>query len=384
MSGTQPMPQGFMIPLNALDFQTVLDSSTRSICSASSQATLGAPWWTCENIRLTGTVSEVTARVGDVVTIESGMQALPTLEPFEQLILSVQAWVCYPNTVAGGADASLVVPSMQSDQFASYDWATSGTPLDEAPSVYNNMNYRQGNGFLWQPLSSWTPTQQDFLDQSSHDGHCCIIANSSGLFDFNGTSGIPIGKQIVANSELLTSIDVCTDLYQGQRNIAIVAKPSGSMHREVPKFSFLAGAPRLRTESRTTVAVSAIKQGNGVDPVLIEALKSGPYGKLPLTPATAPPRALRLVRHDVGWNGWLGKIVREAEEIIEELLGLDLHPFGGGHQMHLRLPAQGLQPLRVELELDPSEPPGTVHSIEVTQTDASGARGGIRAGFVVT
>jgi hypothetical protein len=36
------------------------------------------------------------------------------------------------------------------------------------------------------------------------------------------------------------------------------------------------------------------------------------------------------------------------------------------------------------IELDPMEPPGTVHAIEITQTDANGARGGIRAGIVVT
>ena len=70
MSGTtQPAIQGFMIPLNELDFQTVLFSPSRAICDASTEATLGASWWTCENIRLTGTVSDVTARVGDTVTI---------------------------------------------------------------------------------------------------------------------------------------------------------------------------------------------------------------------------------------------------------------------------------------------------------------------------
>jgi len=118
--------------------------------------------------------------------------------------------------------------------------------------------------------------------------------------------------------------------------------------------------------------------------LLLNVIKDGPYAKLPLKPASLPPKSLRLARHDCKWNGWLAKIIHEAEEIIEEILGLDKHPFGGGHQLNLRLPAQGLQPLHVEVELDPTEPPGTVHSIEITQTDASGARGGIRAGIVVT
>ncbi len=83
-------------------------------------------------------------------------------------------------------------------------------------------------------------------------------------------------------------------------------------------------------------------------------------------------------------NSWLCKIVHEAEEIVEGLLGLATNPFGGGHQLHLTLPPQGLQPLSVTVELDPTEEPGTVHAIEITQADANGARGGIRAGIVVT
>jgi len=384
---TSPWIQGFMIPLNQLDFQTVLNSPTRNICNPSIEATLGAPWYTCENIKLTGTVDDVTARVGDTVTIKVGIQALPTEERGEQLILSVQAWVCYPNTVPGGADASLVVHSMQSDQFARFAW---GGPLNEAPAVYNNMNYQQGDGFLWQSLTAWTPSPQDFTDQGEHEGHCCIIANSSGIFDFNGTSGTNVGTPIVANSELHNDINVCTDLYQGQRNIVIVAAlpgpPKGGHKgpKTPPRFGFLSGAPRQKTSSRTTVAVTAIKQGDHVDPVLLKVLNSGPYAGLPLKPAILPPKSLRLARHECGWNSWLSKIIHEAEEIVEELLGLDMHPFGGGHQLHLSLPAEGLQPLRMEVELDPTEPPGTVHSIEITQTDANGARGGIRAGVVVT
>lgn len=386
MNGTSPAIQGFMIPVNQLDFQTILFSGTRAICSSSAEATLGAPWWSCENIRLRGTVDAVTARVGDTVTIQVGIQALPTLESFKQLILSVQAWVCYPNTVAGGADASLVVPSMQGNQFASFNWGTG--PLSGAPTVTNpnpskpNI-YQQSGGFLWQSLSTWMPQYEDFMEESSHEGHCCIIANSSGLFDYV-TSGIPVGRQITLNSELHGYIDVCTDLYQGQRNIVIVPAPSGHMRRTLPRFGFLSGAPRQTRSSRTTVAVTAIKQGDQVDPLLLNVLNSGPYAGLPLKPASLPPRSLRLARHECGWNGWLSKIIHEAEEIVEELLGLDLHPFGGGHQLHLSLPAQGLQPLRVEVELDPTEPAGTVHSIEITQTDAGGARGGIRAGIVVT
>jgi|SRR5579863_4989116 len=386
MNGNQPAIQGFMIPVNELDFQTSLGDSPRNICSSAIESTIGAPWYTCENIKFTGTVGEVTARVGDNVTIKVGLQALPTEEPLEQVITSVAAWVCYPNTVTGGADAMLVVPSMQPpNPFPNYDWGTSGTPIADAPHVFNNMSYRTGNGFLWQPLGPWIPTEEDFMDQSEHSGHCCIIANASGLIDWTPTSSAgPVGFQFNAISELNAHIDVCTDLYQGQRNVIIVPTSGGGRRRIPPRIGFLAGAPKQTKSFKTSVAVTALKQGDRIDPVLLNALKSGPYAGLPLKAATLPPRSLRLSRHDCKWNGWLCKIIHEAEEVIEELLGLATHPFGGGHRLQLSLPAHGLHPLHVEVELDPTEPPGTVHSIEITQTDANGARGGIRAGVVVT
>jgi hypothetical protein len=317
------------------------------------------------------------------VTIQVGIQALPT-EFGQHLILSAQAWVCYPNTVAGGADASLVVSSMQTT-FPSFIYSG---PLSSAPTVSADPNYQQSPGFLWLPLPPWTPSINDFMDQSGHGGHCCVIANASGLFDFNGRSGIPIGQPIVAISELHADIDVCTDLYQGQRNIVIVAAGGsgggGSGAGWRVGFGFLSGAPRLQESSRTTIAITAIDQGAQVDPLLLKVLQGGPYGGLPLKPASSPPLSLRLARHECGWNSWLATKIHEAEEIIEELLGLATHPFGGGHQLHLTLPAQGLQPLRVDIDLDPAEPPGTVHSIDISQSDANGARGGIRAGIVVT
>jgi len=306
------------------------------------------------------------------VTIQVGIQALPTEFSETQSILNVQAWVCYPNTVAGETDLSLVVPSMRIQP---------ASAVGDYPVVSGmNTNYQQGAAFQWISLSSWKPTAEDFMDQDTHGGHCCIIANSSGTGNFSS-----VGQPSIANSNLQTQIRVCTDLYQGQRNIAIVPAPSGGHGgRTPPRFGFLSGAPGRKIPSKTTIAVTAIKQGDKVDPVLLKALASGPYAGLPLKPAIMPPKSLRLARHECGWNGWLSRIIHEAEEIIEELLGLDMHPFGGGHQLHLSLPAQGLQPLRVEFEVDPTEPPGTVHSIQITQTDANGARGGIRVGIVVT
>jgi hypothetical protein len=272
---------------------------------------------------------------------------------------------------------------MQNNQFASFSNTT-----DTAPVVFFDPNDYQDpkeGGFAWISLSPWTPIPDDFIEQSSSGGHCCIIANAAGQASVeelsNPSSGEPVGVVITDNGQLNNDINICTSLWQAQRNIVIVPAKKGMRHIS---FAFLSGAPEARIPARAIVAITAIDQGAEVDPVLKKALSGGTYGGLTLKPASSPPTSMRLSRHDYKPHGWLEKIVFEAEEIIEELLGLDKAPFGGGHQVHLNLPSNGLQPLRMDIELDPADPPGTVHAIEITQTNANGARGGIRAGVVVT
>jgi hypothetical protein len=371
---------GFMIPLNEQDFDFPNDGGQRNICDPANQQTYThAPWWTCENIQLTGTVDAVTARVGDTVVIQVGIQGLNAQGGFTTpaSIQQVQAWVCYPNTVAGAASATLVVPSMQNNAFAFFSNTTPG-----APEVFGGGPYQGSPGFQLISLSAWTPSVEDFLEQAGNEGHCCVIANAAGQSSVEDGSGEAVGVNITDNSQLNNDINVCTSLYQAQRNIVIVPASAGGQIR--PGFGFVSGVPNQTRPTRTSIAVTAIDQGSQVDPVLLKVLGGGPYAGLPLKPASSAPKSLRLARHDHKWNSWLCKIVHEAEEIVEELLGLGTHPFGGGHRLHLNLPPHGLQPLRLTVELDPAEAPGTVHAIEITQTDANGARGGIRAGIVVT
>ena len=299
-----------------------------------------------------------TARVGDTVVIQVGIQGLAGRDgTTPALIQQVQAWVCYPNTVAGGADATLVVPSMQNNAFASFSDTT-----PNAPVVFSGAYQDQaGVAFKWISLSPWTPTQEDFLEQGNQGGHCCVIANAAGQSDVDEgtTDGEPVGVNITDNSQLNSTINVCSSLYlRRQRNIAIVPPLKGGQIRT--GFTFLSGAPRQRESSRTSIAVSAIDQGGQIDPVLLKVLATGPYATLPLKPAGSAPKSLRLARREHKWNSWLAKIIHEAEEIVEEILGIATHPFGGGHQLHLRLPAHGLQPLAaLNLSWDPSEPAGT-------------------------
>ncbi|MFT0174273.1 hypothetical protein ACLKMY_35690 [Paraburkholderia mimosarum] len=388
---------GFMIPLNIRDYQapfegTAYGGNGRNICSATNQATYTqAPWWTCENIQLTsgGSVTG-SAVVGTTYVIQVGVQGLTAISgaTMASSVENVEAWVCYPNTVAGGASATLVVPSMQNNKFASFSDTTPTAPLVfGSNSVFDYQN-AGGASFRWINLSPWTPTQEDFLEESEFGGHCCIIANAAGQASLddprNPNSGEVVGVAIADNSQLFTDISVCTSLYQGQRNIMIVpATAGGKIRGRQAGLAFLSGAPELDHPSTSSVSVTAINQGDQVDPVLLKALSSGPYMGLTLKPASSPPRSLRLVRHEHR-SDWLGKIVHEAEELIEELLGIGHHPFGGGHKVNLKLPPRGLQPLRMTFELEAGEAPGTVHAIDIIQTDADGRRGGIRVGVVVT
>jgi hypothetical protein len=381
-----PNDPGFMIPLNEQDYFFPNEGGQRNICNLANQNEYThAPWWTCENIQLTGTVDAVTARVGDKVVIQIGIQGLTNNDgtTSEALIQHVQAWVCYPNTVTGAANATLVVPSMQNSAFASFTNTSAS-----APEVFGGGDYQDQSevGFKWISLTPWMPTEEDFLEQTGNEGHCCVIANAAGvsavLDPDNPESGEPVGVNITDKSQLQGDIDICTDLYQGQRNIVIVPVQQGGQIRA--GFGFLSGLPNEKRAMKMTVTATAIDQGAQIDPILLKVLSNGPYAGLPLKPASSPPKSLRLTRHQYKWNSWLCKIIREAEAIVEELLGLEIHPFGGGHQLRLSLPSQGLQPLSIAVELDPNEPPGTVHSLEITQTSADGARGGIRAGIVVT
>src|SRR5271166_3185680 len=173
---------GFMIPLNLRDFEFPLDSGTRDICSLANQNTYTkAPWWTCENIQLTTGGTVVTsAVVGTSYVIQVGLEGLPsqggaTTPAFVQ---NVEAWVCYPNSVPGGASATLVVPSMQNNLFANFSNTTETAPLVFYDSNVTDYQNPKEGGFVWVNLTPWTPTEEDFLEQSALGGHCCIIANA--------------------------------------------------------------------------------------------------------------------------------------------------------------------------------------------------------------
>jgi hypothetical protein len=90
-----------------------------------------------------------------------------------------------------------------------------------------------------------------------------------------------------------------------------------------------------------------------------------------------------LTRNTYECKGWLARLIREAEEILEEVIEAVEHPFPHSSRLRLRLPPNGVQPLLLQLELDDALPPGSVHVFDITQTDSTGKRGGIRVGAIV-
>jgi hypothetical protein len=376
---------GFMIPLNQNDYFFEPQENPRDICSAQTQNTFTkAPWWTSENIRLTtnGAVTSA-AVVGTSYVIQVGVQGLVGSEGDALAVIQhAQAWVCYPNSVAGHASANLVVPSMQNSQFASFS-----NLGPNAPIVFGSGDYQSvaEGAFDWISLSPWTPVQDDFLEQSVSGGHCCIIANVAGLSVANqtqtGFTGNAVGAVIPDNAALNGAINVCSNIYQAQSNIVIEPMP---FHGRAPHgLAFLAGAPESLRPFETAVEATAINQRGRINPALRKALRGLPSAGRLFKPAASPPKALRLVPHKAASSGHLARILREGEIGAVETVEAREPKFGGGQRRKLRLPAHGLHALRAEIEIDPNDAPGTVHAIQITQTDANGARGGITAAFVV-
>ena len=99
---------GFIISLDNL-----LDNGARvNWCSAQ-------PFWTNQSMQLSGTsVDNATARVGDSVTVQVEVRGLFWTDEQgqtfteENSVNSIQAWACYPNTLPGTFNQSLIVFSM--------------------------------------------------------------------------------------------------------------------------------------------------------------------------------------------------------------------------------------------------------------------------------
>jgi hypothetical protein len=376
--------QGFMIPLNQNDWTNNGDRT--NWCSAQ-------VWWTNQNISLQGSsLGPTEAKVGEAVTIAVGIQGVVEPDGTTQMavIQNVQAWACYPSPTAGSSSAALVLPSMQSSNPA----FVGGQPVFGSNPIFNPGDYQysaDGAYYLIALSGTWTPTAEDLVPPNKAT-HCCIVATSAGLAealpkDGGGFTGNPVGTFVASNSDLASDINICTQPYQGQCNIAIVPVGGGQIRipgSQVHEFGFLAAGLSANRSTQVVLEVTPVPQQDQVDPAVLRTLKAGPYRDLPLQPAPSSGlKGLRLTRNTYECKGWLARLIREAEEILEEVIEAVEHPFPHSSRLRLRLPPNGVQPLLLQLELDDALPPGSVHVFDITQTDSTGKRGGIRVGAIV-
>ncbi len=368
----------FLIPLNELD------NGVRTGWCTGKPA--GQPWYTNENIYLTGSLSRTEVQVGQAAMINVGIQGLQIADlpgggNLNSYIQNVQVWVCYGNTSSPGRTTeSLVLPSWSkltpTPGFAGSAYVLCSNPiLDEYQS-------NLGPYYFLAAMGPWSPTDDDLMGHET-DGtvHCCIVANCSGTGTVTGGGQEPVGTVLSSVDE----VDICNNQYQGQCNIAIV--PFSSHKRRagslVQEFGFLAASVDANQPTHVILEVTPVPQQSQVDRAVLGSLKSGPYRDLPLQPASSGLKRLRLTKNTYKLKGHLAGIIREAERIVEEAIEAVVHPFPRNSRLRLHLPPGGVQPLLLEIELDAALTPGSVHAFDITQTEADGRRGGIRLGAVV-
>jgi hypothetical protein len=376
--------QGFMIPLNAADWTSGGDRTNWCV----------APhvWWTNENIKLVGgSWGDTDAAVDQPVTITVGVQGLvdPGGASVNAIVTGAQAWACLPSPTAGYA--GVLVPSMGGPPTPPPPppppspppmWTGAQVLLPSSNPGQYEITAPSPAPFAWIPVGQWKPTPGDIVAPNTTT-HACVIANCWGFADATGPvgdpGGTPVGAQIPSD---LAGINVCTDIYQGQRNMTIVPTTGPPQEPHMAHFGFVAVNPNLREPAEVILDIRPVVQER-LDPSILRALEGGPYRDLTFQPAARAAKTVRLRHNDHTQHSRLAELLHEAEEIIEELIEELRHPSHGTSRLRLKLPPKGIHPLLCEVELEPDLPPGSVHVCDITQTDPGGRTGGIRLVTVV-
>jgi hypothetical protein len=360
-----------MIPLNVTDWNNHGDRT--KWCSTA--------WWTNENIYLQGSsLGRTEVMVGQAVTIAVGIQgvALPGAGgDSTDVIQNVQAWACYPYTATPGktpgkTSKKLLLFSMNPSNPAFVNPAFVGPRTIQGFSTLGGeyQSIKDDAYFLASLSPTWTPAAEDLVPPNTTT-HCCLVANSTGMA-FQASVGTLVKKD---DSNLGTVIDICNVPQQGQCNISIVPVSVKGHKRAgflVQEFGFLA-ASSSAGPTQAVLEVTPVSQQGQVDPAVLGALKTGPYRDLPLQPASSGPKGLSLSKNTYKFEGWLATLIRDAETILAE----------SSTRLQLSFPPDGVQPMLLEIEVDPTLAPGSVYAFDITQADATGNRGGIRVGAIV-
>ena len=304
---------GFIIPLNLNDYLPFIgkpQGDRTSWCALPPPPLMGQPWYTNDNIQLSGSsLGPTSAKVGDTVSIQVGVQGVSVGQEgtVEDQVLHVQAWVCYPNTVPGRAGP--LVASMLTGPTPAKD-LTAMPKMIVGSGAFSD--YQNAPSFFQFTLDNpWKPQQADIIPPNV-DAHCCILATCQGLADVNNGGGVEVGLFVPGKN--LSQIDVCSEPHEGQTNITILPIKHG-MRGLLGDFGFLSGG----ITGAVALEVTPLAQPNGIDPVVFRSLRAGPWSHLPLRPATANPRSLVLRKNPHRFDGHLATIICDADEFNEDL-----------------------------------------------------------------
>jgi hypothetical protein len=163
---------GFIIPLNLNDYLPFTGKPQGDRTNWCTTQT----WWTNENIQLSGSsLGPTSAKVGDTVSIQVGVQGVLGDGGFteEGQVLHVQAWVCYPSSVPGGAGT--VVSSMMTGLTPALDLTASPAVIFGSSDPLDYMAAKNPSYTLFTLNNTWSPQQADIIPPNT-DAHCCILA----------------------------------------------------------------------------------------------------------------------------------------------------------------------------------------------------------------
>jgi hypothetical protein len=214
----------------------------------------------------------------------------------------------------------------------------------------------------------WTPSQADMDATPQKQGHLCLVAN---CFQDPLVADPPFeGHDLAANE----AFNIAGDQHQGQRNIMLSPAPPGP---HLVGFMVNAAPDEQETTIEVEKLVSAKVQGPSerflllTSPSITAQRTESGHRKLFFTNADGEDVAMRYSRYKLNYSLNVGEPGPVGEVSTTRKLAL-------------AATAQ-ITPAVLNLEVNPAEPPGSIHAFDIVQRDARGqVLGGLRVLSVVT
>jgi hypothetical protein len=214
----------------------------------------------------------------------------------------------------------------------------------------------------------WKPSDADLAATPQGQGHLCLVAN---CFQDPLVADPPLeGHDLAANE----SFNIAGDQHQGQRNIMLAPAPPGP---HLVGFMVNAAPDEQETTIEVEKLVSAKVQGPSerfmllTSPSITAQRTESGHRKLFFTNADGEDVPVRYSRYKLNFGLQVGEPGPVGEVPTTRRLAL-------------AATAQ-ITPAVLNLEINPAEPPGSIHAFDIVQRDGRGqVLGGLRVLSVVT